>query len=71
VDIRVSDPSLAGDLLCFLRAKGCAVESLSEDTLRVLLPEVPRLDAATLEVNLYLRVWEVLHPDAYAEPFPA
>ena len=67
----MSDPSLAGDLLCFLRAKGCAVESLSEDTLRVVLPEVPLLDAATLEVELYVRVWEVLHPDAYAEPFPA
>jgi hypothetical protein len=66
VDIRVSDPSLAGDLLCFLQAKGCAVESLGEDTLRVVLLEVPRLDAATLEVKLYLRVWEVLHPDVYA-----
>lgn len=67
VNIRVSDPSLAGDLLRFLRAKGCAVEPVSEDTLSVELREVPRSDAATLEVELYLRVWEALHPDAGAE----
>jgi uncharacterized metal-binding protein YceD (DUF177 family) len=63
----VSDPSLAGDLVRFLRAKGCAVEPVSEDTLHVELPAVPRHDAATLEVELYLRVWEVLHPEAHAE----
>jgi hypothetical protein len=65
--IQVSDPSLADDLYRFLRSKGCVVESLSEDTLLVELPDAPRCDAAALELELYLRVWEILHPDAHAD----
>jgi hypothetical protein len=65
--IHVSDPSLVNDLYRFLRSKGCVVESESEDTLRVELPAARRRDAAVLELELYLRVWEILHPDAHAE----
>ena len=65
--IRLSDPLLVDDLFRFLRTKGCVVETLSEDTLRVELPDARRSDAAALELQLYLRVWEILHPDAHAE----
>ena len=70
LNIQVSDPSLAGELSRFLRAKGCAVEPLSEDTLCVELPDVSRPDAAALELELYLRVWEAMHPDAHAGRVP-
>ncbi|HEX5470017.1 MAG TPA: hypothetical protein VFW80_13335, partial [Gaiellaceae bacterium] len=60
--IRLSDPSLIGDLLEFLRARECVVEPASADTLDVELPDAMRADAAALELDLYLRVWEATHP---------
>jgi hypothetical protein len=68
--IRVSDPSLVDDLLWFLEAKQCAVERLSDVSLDVVLAETPRRDAARLEFELYLRVWEALHPDVLVEREP-
>jgi hypothetical protein len=65
--IRLSDPSLIGDLLEFLRARECVVEPASEDTLDVELPVAMRDDAAALELDLYLRVWEATHPGVLAE----
>jgi hypothetical protein len=70
LNIRVSDPSFAGELFHFLRGKGCVVAFVSENTLSVQLPEARRTDAAALELELYLRVWETLHPDAPAEVVP-
>ena len=62
--IRLSDPSLVYDLRDFLCVRRCVVELASEDTLDVELLEVRREDAAALELDLYLRVWEALHPGA-------
>jgi hypothetical protein len=62
--IRLSDPALVDDLLKFLRERQCVAEQSSEDTLDVELPEVSRGDAAALELDLYLRVWEATHPRA-------
>jgi hypothetical protein len=66
--IRLSDPALVDDLLAFLRARQCVAEQASEDTLDVELPEAMRRDAAALELDLYLRVWEASHPGAIARP---
>jgi hypothetical protein len=60
--IRLSDPSLVDDLLTYLRARQCVVERVSADTLLVELPEVSRGDAARLELDIYLRVFEAMHP---------
>ncbi len=60
--IRLSDPTLVDDLLRFLRARQCVAELASDDTLDVMLPEAVRSDAAALELDLYLRVWEATHP---------
>jgi hypothetical protein len=60
--IRLSDPALVDDLLTFLSARQCIAEQTSEETLDVALPEAARSDAAALELDLYLRVWEVTHP---------
>ena len=64
--IRLSDPSLIDDLLEFLRARECVAEPTSVDTLDVELPDALRPDAAALELDLYLRVWEATHPGAVA-----
>ena len=66
--IRLSDPALVDDLLAFLRARQCVAEQASEDTLDVELPAAMRSDAAALELDLYLRVWEASHPGAIARP---
>jgi hypothetical protein len=56
----VSDPSLADSLFEFLRAKRCVVEPVGETTLDVALPDAGREEAAILELELYLRVWEAI-----------
>jgi hypothetical protein len=63
--IRLSHPALVDDLLAFLREKHCVAEQVSADTLDVRLPEAKRPDAASLELDLYLRVWETIHPGTH------
>jgi hypothetical protein len=46
---------------------GCVTEAVAEDRLLVSLPDVARRDAAELELDLYLRLWEVTMPFARAE----
>jgi hypothetical protein len=65
--IRLSDPALVDDLLAFLRARRCVAEQASDNTLYVTLPEAVRSDAAALELDLYLRVWEATHPGAIVQ----
>jgi hypothetical protein len=60
--IRLSDPSLVDELLKFLRAKQCVAEPTSVDAIYVEPPTLPLEDAAIMELDLYLRVWEALHP---------
>jgi|1185.fasta_scaffold15311_2 hypothetical protein len=62
MDIRLSDPSLADDLLEYLRAKGCVAEPTGADAIHVEPPVLPVENAGRLELDLYLRVWDVLHP---------
>jgi hypothetical protein len=63
--IRLSHPGLVDDLLAFLREKQCVAEQVSAETLDVRLPETERPDAASLELDLYLRVWEAVHPGTH------
>ena len=56
--VRVGDPTRLRELVSYLESRGCAVSDVDEATLDVTL-EVSRRDAAQLELDLYLRVWEV------------
>jgi hypothetical protein len=67
VEARVSDPALLPDLEAHLRRMGCVTEPIAEDRLAVSIPEASRRDAAELELDLYLRVWEVTMPAGRAE----
>jgi hypothetical protein len=60
--IRLSDPSLVDDLLTFLQSKQCVAEHTGANTLYVEPPSLPIARAGLLELDLYLRVWETLHP---------
>jgi hypothetical protein len=71
--VRLSDPSLAEELLGFLRRADCIadvgeVQAHAEGV--AVKVEVPRAyddEQARMEVTLYLRVWEAMHPGSGVE----
>ncbi|HET8652383.1 MAG TPA: hypothetical protein VFM13_07405 [Gaiellaceae bacterium] len=71
--MRLSDPGLADEFVTFLRRADCIadvgqVEAHAEGI--AVAVEVPRAydtDQARMEVALYLRVWEAVHPGSGAE----
>jgi hypothetical protein len=68
IKIQFSDSSMAEDLAEFLRGLCFEVAATSERTLEARFREPIPVDdaAARLELDLYLRVWEAMHPDAWA-----
>ena len=64
--VKLSDPSLVDDLVDFLRRSGCVAQPAEETIVSVSIPKSLREDAAELELDLYLRVWEATHPEAEA-----
>ena len=73
VQVRLSDPGLAEELVGFLRRADCVadlgeVEAHAERiAVEVHVPRAYDQDQARLEVALYLRVWEAVHPGSGAE----
>ena len=67
MEARVSNPALLPDLEEHLRRMGCVTEAVAEDRLLVSIPEATRRDAAELELDLYLRLWEATMPLGRAE----
>jgi hypothetical protein len=65
VQVEISDPALANDLVEFLRRACCEAELTDGGTLSVSVPAVPD-DVARLEVDAYLQAWQALHPDVSA-----
>ena len=63
VRLRLSDPALVDDLLFFFRKRDSQAE-LVEDDVEVAILNVLDDRQGRLELDLYLRVWEALHPDA-------
>jgi hypothetical protein len=64
--VKLSDPALVDDLVDFLSRSGCIVDVENAATVLVSIPRSLRDDAARLELDLYLRVWEATHPEAHA-----
>jgi hypothetical protein len=73
VQVRLSDPGLAEELIGFLRRADCVadlgeVEAHAEGiAVEVQVPRAYDEDQARMEVALYLRVWEAVHPGSGAE----
>jgi hypothetical protein len=59
--VRLSDPGERDALRSFLEKHECRVEELADDILRVGLPHELHERQASMEVHLYLRVWQSLH----------
>jgi fructoselysine-6-P-deglycase FrlB-like protein len=60
MQLRLSDPSYTDRLATFLRSLGQAVLVAAPNQLEVDAPS----STATSEIEIYLRVWKVLYPDA-------
>lgn len=71
--VRLSDPSLTEKFLWYLRRADCVadlgdVEAQADGiAVQVEVPEAYDEDQARMEVALYLRVWEAVHPGSGAE----
>lgn len=71
--VRLSDPGLAEEFVTFLRRADCIadvgqVEAHAEGiAVAVEVPKAYDGDQARMEVALYLRVWEAVHPGSGAE----
>jgi hypothetical protein len=68
IEIEVNDGSVAHDLADFLRGLCFDVELLGERRLEARFREPVPFDteAGQLELDLYLRVWAAIHPEAWA-----
>ena len=64
--IRISDPTLAPDLLEFLLRSDCAAIQTSGDMLAVSISKPLGYVAARLELELYLSEWRTRHADVGA-----
>jgi hypothetical protein len=63
VRLRLSNQDLADDLLDFLRRRECPSERIEgTDLLEVALPHTLHEKQAEMELDLLLRVWQLLHP---------
>ena len=71
--VRLSDPGLAEEFLGFLKRADCIadlgeVEAHAEGiAVQVEVPDAYDAAQARMEVALYLRVWEAVHPGSGAE----
>jgi fructoselysine-6-P-deglycase FrlB-like protein len=61
MQLRLSDPSYTERLANFLRSLGQAAIVAGPTQLEVALPDT---ESARDELAIYLRVWQVLYPDA-------
>jgi hypothetical protein len=59
--LQLSDPAATERLAAFLRSLGQTATVTAPGRVEL---DVPDDDAAHAEVEIYLRVWRVLHPDA-------
>jgi hypothetical protein len=66
VKIHVTDPTLVEDLAEMLRSAQLVVVRAGPQILDVHFGSPVREDAARLELDLYLRVWEASHAGAHA-----
>jgi hypothetical protein len=64
--VKLSDPALVDDLVDFLSRSGCIAQAQDATTVLVSIPRSLREDAAQLELDLYLQVWQATHPEAHA-----
>jgi hypothetical protein len=71
VRLRLSNQDLVDDLLDFLSRRECVGERIEGTRLlEVALPHALHERQAQMELDLLLRVWQVLHPGVRIEVVP-
>ena len=65
MQLRLSDPSYADRLATFLRSLGQTVFVAGPGQLEV---DLEPTSTSRAELDIYLRVWKVLYPDAEVQP---
>jgi len=60
--IQLSDPTLADELIDFLRRRECRAEQVKPGVVQIEAHPTLAPDRAQLELDLLLRVWQSLHP---------
>ena len=71
--VRLSDPGLADEFIGYLRRADCVAEvgdvaaHAEGIAVEVEVPQAYDAEQARIEVALYLRVWEAVHPGSGAE----
>jgi hypothetical protein len=61
MDLRISDPEYTERLVSFLRSLGQKAVVSGPDAVELIVDE---REGARAEMDIYLRVWNVLYPDA-------
>jgi hypothetical protein len=73
VFVRLTNPGLADEFVAYLRRASCVADlgdvqaHAEEIAVEVDVPQAYDDEQARLEVALYLRVWEAVHPGSGAE----
>jgi hypothetical protein len=67
MDLRLKDPNYTERLASFLKSLGQKVVVAGPDTVELIADE---REGAQAEVDIYLRVWNVLYPDAHVTMTP-
>lgn len=67
MDLRLSDPNYTERLASFLSSLGQNVVVAGPDTLELIAGDG---EGARTELDIYLRVWSVLYPDAHVTLTP-
>lgn len=65
--IRLSQSTLVEDLCENFRRAGFAAQSAGGSMAEVYRPDAPQQEQERREVELHLRVWRAMHPDAAVE----
>ena len=67
MDLRISDPEYTERLASFLMSLGQRAVVAGPDTVELVVDE---REGARAEMDIYLRVWNVLYPDARVTVVP-
>ena len=66
--IRLANHALVDDLCAHYRRSGFRAESVGAGLVEVAREDAPTREQERQEMLMHLRVWEIINPDARAEP---